>query len=91
MYTLQAISAEDIERRRSYLLLQRDKLLSRKQEEHRKQLQIESSTGTRPKSAQLAKSMLENQEKHDSSGGEQMLAARRALAARLKAEVVGRD
>ncbi|XP_018008857.1 cilia- and flagella-associated protein 36 [Hyalella azteca] len=80
------ISAEDLERRKEYLKAQRDKLLAMKQEERLKQLkeyEASSSTG-RPKSSYAAKTALSG-----SRIDAQTLEVRKALAARLKEEVIG--
>uniref|UniRef100_T1JJG8 Cilia- and flagella-associated protein 36 n=1 Tax=Strigamia maritima TaxID=126957 RepID=T1JJG8_STRMM len=81
---------EEIAKRKEYLRQQRDKLLVLKKQEREKQLaQMEKNNPQkRPKSARAAKSVLETTN-NESSIDPRTLAARRALAARLKAEVIG--
>ena len=77
-------SEEDIERRRAYLRGQRDKLVALKKREREKQLQAGNSSD-RPKSARAAQMALRAP---PSATRERSLAARRALAAVLKQELL---
>eukprot|EP00090_Calanus_glacialis_P025543 TRINITY_DN3994_c0_g1_i2.p1 TRINITY_DN3994_c0_g1~~TRINITY_DN3994_c0_g1_i2.p1 ORF type:complete len:337 (+),score=97.02 TRINITY_DN3994_c0_g1_i2:42-1013(+) len=83
------VDPADLARRTAFLKLQRDKLLAMKRAEREKQLVIaESSQGkTRPKSARAARTAL-------GTGGRKQidpktLEIRRALAEKLKKEVIG--
>ena len=86
------VDPKDLEKRTEFLKMQRDKLLEMKRAEREKQLRIaESSQGkTRPKSARAARSAL-------GAGGRRSqidpktLEIRRALAEKLKKEVIGED
>jgi hypothetical protein len=82
------VDAEDLMRRQEYLKAQRDKLLALKKQEREKQLQaVESgSSKQRPRSAKAAQSALAGQPEINA----QTLQVRKALAERLKSEVVGR-
>ena len=76
----------ELKRRTDFLKSQRDKLLAMKRAERDKQLAEaeKSQSGTRPKSARAARSAFSGS-KIDS----ETLKARKALAAKLKQEVVG--
>ncbi|XP_063883096.1 cilia- and flagella-associated protein 36-like [Scylla paramamosain] len=77
------IDPEDLRRRQEYLKSQRDKLLQMKQKEREKQLQdFEENDNKRPQSATAARRAL------DGGLDAKTLAVRRALAERLKAEVI---
>lgn len=80
------VSAEDMERRKEYLKQQRDRLLAMKQEERMKQLKEYETTSSsgRPKSSYAA-----NRAMSGSRIDPQTLQVRKALAARLKEEVIG--
>jgi hypothetical protein len=78
-----------VKKRQEYLKAQRDKLLAFKKQEREKQLlAVESSSSSRqrPRSAKAAKSALAGQTESNA----QTLQVRKALAERLKSEVVGR-
>ena len=77
----------ELMRRQEYLKAQRDKLLALKKQEREKQLQAAGKTGSRqrPKSAKAAQLALAGQPEMNA----QTLQVRRALAERLKSEVVG--
>ncbi|KAJ8897985.1 hypothetical protein PR048_003345 [Dryococelus australis] len=77
--------SEALERRQLYLRQQRDKLLALKKHEREKQLQA-AEAKMRPKSAQVAQTALAGQPDPATSKN---LHVRRALAERLKSEVVG--
>ena len=91
-------SEEEIERRREYLRAQRDKLVALKKREREKQLSSYgpnlgkpgSAAGPsgRPKSAKAAQIALKSPEKIAADSSEKTLQARRALAQRLKQELV---
>ena len=84
------INCEDIVKRSEYLRQQRDKLIQIKKTERNKQmskLEAQEIKGGRPKSARVMRSV--QQEDHMEGEGDQSLAFRRSLAARLKAEVIG--
>ncbi|XP_023718267.1 cilia- and flagella-associated protein 36 [Cryptotermes secundus] len=78
----------EVMKRQKYLKAQRDKLLALKKQEREKQLQaVESgSSKQRPRSAKAAQSALAGQPENNA----QTLQVRKALAERLKSEVVGR-
>ncbi|XP_045609982.1 cilia- and flagella-associated protein 36 [Procambarus clarkii] len=80
------VSPEELVKRQNYLKAQRDKLLALKQEEREKQLAAfeESAPQKRPKSSRAARKVLDG-----STIDPQTLQVRRALAERLKAEVIG--
>ncbi|CAL4073853.1 unnamed protein product [Meganyctiphanes norvegica] len=84
--TANVIDPEELRRRQEYLKAQRDKLLALKQQEREKQLAAfeESSPQKRPKSSRAARRVL-----HGHSIDAHTLQVRRALAERLKAEVIG--
>jgi hypothetical protein len=77
-------------KRQEYLKAQRDKLLALKKQEREKQLQaVESnSSKQRPRSAKAAQSALAGQPETEINS--QTLQVRKALAERLKSEVVGK-
>lgn len=68
---------------------QRDKLLALKKQEREKLLQRYEATG-RPRSSRAAQRMVTD-EKTDESVDPKVLAFRKSLAAKLKAEVVGME
>jgi hypothetical protein len=86
--TFWQVDAEELMRRQEYLKAQRDKLLALKKQEREKQLQaVESdSSKQRPRSAKAAQSALAGH----AAINAQTLHVRKALAERLKSEVVGR-
>lgn len=89
-----AINADQIRKRTEYLRKQRDKLLEIKKNEREKQLvKIEEQElmAKRPKSAKAMRSVVEHKRDDDLDESDQSLAFRRSLAARLKAEVVGKS
>ncbi|XP_054712662.1 cilia- and flagella-associated protein 36-like isoform X1 [Uloborus diversus] len=82
------VSQEEARRRQEYLKQQRDKLLALKKQEREKLLQnYEKSSSDRPRSARAAKRMVE-EEQTDADVDPKVLAFRKSLAAKLKAEVV---
>lgn len=86
-----SISAEDIHKRADYLRAQRDKILKQRQKERTeriskyliKEKQQRPTTSTNKSSAENDKSNIQQNDTTD-----HMLAFRKSLAARLKAEVV---
>jgi hypothetical protein len=77
----------EVMKRQEYLKAQRDKLLALKKQEREKQLQaVESGNRQRPRSAKAAKSALAGEPENNA----QTLQVRKALAERLRSEVVGR-
>jgi len=80
---------EDIQRRREYLQAQRDKLVALKKREREKQFEKQEgeSKSQRPKSARAAKIALTSPAESNLDQNEKQLAARRALAERLKQEL----
>nr|XP_053652784.1 cilia- and flagella-associated protein 36-like [Cherax quadricarinatus] len=80
------VNPEELKKRQEYLKAQRDKLLALKQEEREKQLAAfeKSEPQKRPKSSRAARKVLEG-----STIDAQTLHVRKALAERLKAEVIG--
>ncbi|KAL7632530.1 UNVERIFIED_CONTAM: hypothetical protein RMT77_017147 [Armadillidium vulgare] len=79
------ISPEEVAKRQEYLRQQRDKLLEMKRQEREKQLSAfeESAPQSRPKSSKAARKAMKG-----SSIDPQTLQVRKALAERLKAEVI---
>ncbi|KAJ8309028.1 hypothetical protein KUTeg_013902 [Tegillarca granosa] len=93
---LSHLSPEELQKRQQYLKEQRDKLLEMKKKEREKQLlTAEKSQPQRPMSARAAKSALsksggpESSSKQLSPEEEKKLAMRKAIAVRLKSEVLG--
>ncbi|XP_066995121.1 cilia- and flagella-associated protein 36 [Anabrus simplex] len=82
------VDPEELARRQAYLKSQRDKLLALKKQEREKQLREAEVTITRsrPRSARAAQSALAGEADVNSK----TLKARKALAERLRSEVVGR-
>lgn len=78
----------DLKKRQEYLRIQRDKLVALKKEARKKQLSTEmistDKANLRPKSAKAAKMALEG----NTSTNSQQLHIRKALAERLKSEVI---
>ena len=83
------VDDEELIKRQEYLKAQRDKLLALKKQEREKQLQAMGNAGSkqRPKSAKTAQMALAGQPEMNA----QTLQIRKALAERLKTEVVGRQ
>lgn len=81
------MSSEEAKRRQEYLKQQRDKLLALKKQEREKMLQQYERTN-RPKSARAAQKLV-TEENSEQSVDPKVLAFRKSLAAKLKAEVVG--
>ncbi|ODN02356.1 Cilia- and flagella-associated protein 36 [Orchesella cincta] len=81
---------EDIQKRREYLRAQRDKLVAMKKQEREKLLEkSEGQHSTRPKSARAAQMAIKNPVNMRAlSISEKSLSARRALADRLKQELI---
>lgn len=84
---------EDLDKRREYLRAQRDRLIAMKKQEREKLLLENSSSGhqpARPKSARAAQMAIRNplNMRAASIGSEKSLSARRALADRLKQELI---
>ena len=80
------INPDDLLKRQAYLRQQRDKLLEMKRQEREKQLQSyeQSHKQARPKSSRAARRAMKG-----SAIDPQTLQVRRALAERLKSEVIG--
>lgn len=83
------VSPEEAKRRQEYLKQQRDKLLALKKEEREKMLQ-QYDRISRPRSAKAAQRMV-TEENSDQAIDPKVLAFRKSLAAKLKAEVVGME
>lgn len=86
---------EDLKRREEYLKQQRDKLLQLKDKEREKQLDTYAKTQPkRPVSARVARqavigtSEIKEKDESDSAADPKKLAMRKALADRLKKEVI---
>lgn len=80
--------AEEMKKRQEYLRMQRDKLVALKKEARKQQLEVETKTPVRPKSARAAEKIMEG-----NSGGEidpQQLQIRKSLAERLRNKVVNK-
>lgn len=81
-------------RRKEYLKAQRDKLVAMKKKARTHQLETSSFATTRPKTAKAAVDAIHEEtkpesEKNDSDKENEAMQIRRALAKRLKQEVVG--
>jgi hypothetical protein len=88
-----SFSAEEIRKRTEYLRKQRDKLLEIKKQEREKQMvkmEEQELLAKRPKSAKAMRSVVEDKKDENLDDSDHSLAFRRSLAARLKAEVVGK-
>ncbi|XP_067942122.1 cilia- and flagella-associated protein 36-like [Watersipora subatra] len=92
--TLAKMSPDELKKRQEYLKEQREKLTAMKQKEREKQLDsYEKSTSARPKSARVARSVLSRAPaptptNEDDDGKKKEMDMRRAIANRLKAEVL---
>ena len=93
------LSADELKKRQDFLKQQRDKLLAKKKAEREKKLEsYESEKGPanrgRPQSARAARSAMSGGRKAPAASAnpedEKKLAMRRAIADRLKNEVVGK-
>ena len=91
------MNAEEIKKRQEYLRQQRDKLVAMKKKEREKQLlSAEQSNPGRPVSAQAARQSMRQKMEEDSGKKEvspeeqKKIEMRRAIAERLKAEVIGK-
>lgn len=88
LYLLLQTNAEDIKKRQEYLKARRDKLVALKREARSHQLEMNK---TRPSSARVvAEATMKGQQELEAAQAvdPSILQVRRALAARLKAEVV---
>ncbi len=88
-----SFNAEEIRKRTEYLRKQRDKLLEIKKQEREKQMvkmEEQELLAKRPKSAKAMRSVVEDKKDEHLDDSDHSLAFRRSLAARLKAEVVGK-
>lgn len=89
---MSGLSKEELQKRQDFLRDQRDKLLAMKKEAREKQLGTAEKEGpARPQSARAARAAMKDQ----TSGGQQTedekkLAMRRAIAEKLRAEVIGK-
>jgi hypothetical protein len=88
---LSKLSADELKNRQNFLREQRDKLLAMKKEAREKQLGVEASKKPqRPQSARAARAAMSGNEGNEKSADdEKKMAMRRAIAARLKEEVIG--
>lgn len=84
------IDPDELQKRTEYLKGQRDKLLAMKKAEREKQLaEVEQQQlRSRPKSARAARSTMDNKKIAVSNIDPETLKARRALAEKLKQEVI---
>jgi len=90
----QEIDPLELKKRTDYLKAQRDKLLAMKRAEREKQLEAVEKTQSRarPKSARAARSIMSGKPAAaDEKIDPQTLKARKALAEKLKAEVIGKS
>ena len=87
------MSEDELKKRQEFLQQQRDKLLAMKKEQREKQLGEAERTGPkRPSSARAARSaMKQPPEAGHSEEDEKKLAMRRAIADRLRQEVIGKQ
>ena len=90
---LQGLSPEELQKRQEYLRQQRDKLVEMKRKEREKQLlTAEQSNPQRPMSARAARQTMEGnagEDKKVSLEEQKKLDMRRAIANKLKAELMG--
>ena len=85
------LSPEELKKRQEYLKEQRDKLLSMKKQQREKQLNIAEKTSKRPSSARAARKAMEMQQPAPpSEEDEKKMAMRKAIADKLKLEVIGK-
>lgn len=89
------MNPDELKKRQEYLKQQRDKLLEMKKKEREKQLlAAEKSQPKRPMSAGMAKSAMQegpsNESDKLSPEEEKKMAMRKAIADRLKAEMLGK-
>lgn len=89
------MNPDELKKRQEYLKQQRDKLLEMKKKEREKQLlAAEKSQPKRPMSARMAKSAMQegstNESDKLSPEEEKKMAMRKAIADRLKAEMLGK-
>lgn len=92
---MSGMSEEEYKKRAEYLKQQRDKLMEMKRKEREKQLiTAEKSQPQRPASARAARAALQQggtqQPKRPSPEEEKKLAMRRAIADRIKSEIMGK-
>ncbi len=87
----QDIDPAELQKRTEFLKAQRDKLLAMKRAEREKQLEEVEKTQSRarPKSARAARSAMGGKTTGEAKIDPQTLKARKALAEKLKAEVIG--
>ena len=89
------MTPEELTRRQEFLRQQRDRLLQMKKEERKKQLgKAEKENPKRPQSARAARSALAQQEPAEaaiSEEDEKRMAMRKAIADKLRAEVIGKQ
>lgn len=88
-----SINPAEIKARQEYLRKRRDKIIETKRKERQRQVeQLEELEikEKRPKSAKVIKSFLENDENGEGKSEDEGLSFRRSLAAKLKAEVIGK-
>lgn len=87
------LSPDELKQRQQYLKQQRDKLVAMKKKEREKQLlAAEQTQPQRPVSARNARSVLQgDQQKKVDPEEEKKLAMRKAIANRLKSELLGNN
>ena len=85
------LNPDELKKRQEFLKQQRDKLLEMKKKEREKQLlQAEKTQPKRPSSARVAKAAMQGETGSKLSPEEEKkLAMRKAIADRLKAEMLG--
>lgn len=85
-----SISAEDIHKRADYLRAQRDKILKQRQKERTERISkyLIKEKQQRPVTARKSPTEMEESNTNQNDTTDDMLAFRKSLAARLKAEVV---
>lgn len=89
---LSKLSPDELKKRQEFLRTQRDKLLAMKKQAREKQLGVASEAQpTRPQSARVARDAMSSQTAKQSTDidNDEKMQMRRAIADRLKKEVIG--
>lgn len=93
--SLSQLSPEELKKRQTFLSQQRDKLLAMKKEAREKQLGAATkSQPQRPQSARAARSAMnrsQEQKSPDAAEDQKKLAMRKAIADKLRQEVIGKE
>ena len=84
------MSQDELKKRQEYLKEQRDKLLALKKQQREKQLNTAEKTTKRPSSARAARIAMQATPPAQTQEDEKKMAMRRAIADKLKMEVIGK-